>query len=153
MEIVSENRQGTGDIKFSRISYTSGNQLFGYHPYTDGPVEISLEIFSNHERPVGSIAATIFDKYGTSLVNIDSLALGQMIELCKGINIIKLEVQQLHLNPGIYTLGLWAADPPNEVFDVIPTAALIEVVETEKQKIRVRSDGVVPVNFRVNNVT
>jgi ABC-type polysaccharide/polyol phosphate transport system ATPase subunit len=153
IEITSENRQGTGDIKFSRISYTSGNRLLGNHPYTNGPLEISLEIFSSRKKQIGSIAATIFDKYGTSLVNIDTLALGRTIELCEGINNIKLEVEQLHLNPGIYTLGLWAADPPNEIFDVIPSAALIEVVETEKQKIRVRSDGVVPVNFKVNNIT
>jgi lipopolysaccharide transport system ATP-binding protein len=96
---------------------------------------------------VGSVAVLISDRYGTKLVNADTLSYGQAIDLRKGKNTLKLRMHELHLNPGMYTIGLWAADPPSEVHDYIPSAVLFEVVETEKEHIRVRGDGLVPVKF------
>jgi hypothetical protein len=52
----------------------------------------------------------------------------------------------------MYTMGLWAANPPIEVYDYISSAVLFEVVETEKKNIRVLADGLVPVNFQILNV-
>jgi hypothetical protein len=83
------------------------------------------------------------------LVNVDTLSLGKSLDLTKGINTINFKIDQLHLNPGLYTMGLWAADPPVEVYDYLKSAALFEVVETEDSKIRVHSDGIVSVNFQI----
>ena len=98
---------------------------------------------------VGSVAVVIFDRYGTKLINADSLSYGKSINLRAGLNVLKLRMNQLHLNPGMYTIGLWAADPPSEVHDYVPSAALFEVVETETENIRVRADGLVPVDFYI----
>jgi hypothetical protein len=56
-------------------------------------------------------------------------------------------MEQLHLNPGLYTIGLWVANPPIQVYDYIASAVIFEVVEIEREKIRVQSDGLVPVSF------
>ena len=149
ISLTSQNRKGSGKVRFEAISYTSRNQMIGCHPYSGGPVEFSVNLHADTSLRVGSMAVTIFDRYGTSLINIDTLALGQPILLRAGKNNVKLGVEQLHLNPGIYTVGLWVADPPNEVFDEIPSAFLLEVVEIERERIRVQSDGLVPVDFKV----
>lgn len=98
---------------------------------------------------MGSVAVTIFDRYGTKLVNADLLSLGRPVELREGENTLDVKIDQLHLNPGMYTIGLWVADPPSEVHDYIPSAALFEVVETESKDMRVQSDGIVPVKFSI----
>jgi glycosyltransferase involved in cell wall biosynthesis len=77
----------------------------------------------------------------------DDIYLPQHLEV-----MVKLKINQVHLNPGLYTLGLWVADPPLEVYDYIPSAALFEVVETEKEKIRVQADGLIPVKFSLTEV-
>ena len=91
----------------------------------------------------------IFDRYGTKLVNADTLSLGRPVDLLKGTNTIRFQMNQLHLNPGLYTIGLWVADPPAEVYDYVTSAALFEVIETEKENIRVQADGLVPVDFQI----
>jgi ABC-type polysaccharide/polyol phosphate transport system ATPase subunit len=147
----TRNENGTGKIKFNSISYAGDNPSLGYYPYTDGPLEISFSMIAQSDCSVGSVAVIVFDRYGTKLVNADTLAFGQPIELHKGANHLKLRIDQLHLNPGLYTLGLWVADPPSEVYDYIPSAALFEVIEAEKENIRVKADGLVPVKFSLVN--
>ena len=149
IDLSTQKREGTGKVRFTAVSYTSLNQSLGFYPYTNGPLEFSVKLISDSERLVGSIALTIFDRYGTKLVNVDTLALGRSISLCEGENNIKLQIDQLHLNPGAYMLGLWVADPPIEVYDHLTSVTIIEVVESEKEKIRVQDDGLVPVSFRL----
>jgi lipopolysaccharide transport system ATP-binding protein len=100
-------------------------------------------------RTVGSLAVTLYDRYGTKLVNADTMALGAPLQLQAGHNRVQLRIDQLHLNPGLYNLGLWVADPPSEVHDAVSTAMMLEVVETETQRIRVQEDGVVPCRFEL----
>jgi hypothetical protein len=102
---------------------------------------------------VGSIAVTLYDQYGTKLINVDTLSLAEMIPLREGHNIVRLRIKEVYLNPGIYTLGLWLADPPSEVHDVIPSALKLEVVELESEKIRVPADGTVLCDFELLGIS
>ena len=147
INLSNPNREGTGKIRFESILYTSHNPALGCYPYTNGPVEFDMDLLADEDRSIGSIAVVVFDRYGTKLVNADTLSFGQPIDLHKGINKIKLRINELHLNPGLYTVGLWAADPPMEMYDYIASAFMIEVVETESKKIRVQGDGVVACDF------
>jgi hypothetical protein len=131
------------------LVYTADNSSLAFHPYTNGPLIVSVDLFAESDCSVGSIAVIIFDRYGTKLVNADTMSLGWSLDLTKGINTIRFQLDQLHLNPGLYTIGLWAADPPVEVYDYLKSAAMFEVVETEDNKIRVHSDGIVSVNFQI----
>lgn len=148
IDLATHDRKGSGQVHFDSISYTSGNQMVGCNAYTDGPLEFSVKLTSKAAREVGSIAVTVYDRYGTSLVNADTLSYGHPISLRAGENHLRVEIEKLHLNPGIYTVGLWAADPPNEIFDEVRSAFLMEVIETETEKIRVNADGAVAVRFK-----
>ncbi len=143
----TRNEKGTGKVEFASISYTGDNPSLAYHPYTDGPLEISLCLLAQTNFSVGSVAVIIYDRYGTKLVNADTLSFGQPVTLQQGVNNLVIRIDQLHLNPGLYTMGLWVADPPSEVYDSIPSAVLFEVVEAEKENIKVQADGLVPVKF------
>jgi len=151
IDLSGLSRDGNGNVRFAAISYSSLNQTTGYQPFSNGPLEFSLDIESDAARSVGSIAVTIYDRYGTKLVNADTLSFDEMIPLQEGHNILRLKVDKLYLNPGIYTLGLWAANPPGEIYDSIPSAVQMEVVELESEKVRVQSDGVVTCNFELLN--
>lgn len=152
INISNQKRDGTGKVRFESIAYSSDNPSLGNHAYTNGALEITVNLVSKSACSVGSMSVIISDRYGTKLVNADTLSFGKSITLREGMNSIKFRMDQLHLNPGMYTLGLWAADPPIEVYDHVTSAVLFEVVETEKEKIRVQSDGLVPVKFQIFDV-
>jgi len=149
IELRDQSRERTKKIRFESLVYSADNPSIAFHPYTNGPLDISIELFAESDCSVGSVAVIIFDRYGTKLVNADTLSLGRSLDLTKGTNTISFKIDQLHLNPGLYTIGLWAADPPVEVYDYLKSAAIFEVVETEDNKIRVHSDGIVSVNFQI----
>jgi ABC-type glutathione transport system ATPase component len=152
IELRDQNREGTKKVRFESLVYKADNPSLAFHPYTNGPLDVWIDLFAEADCSIGSVALIIFDRYGTKLVNADTLSLGRSLDLTKGINTINFKIDQLHLNPGLYTIGLWAADPPVEVYDYLKSAALFEVVETEDDKIRVYSDGVVSVNFQITKL-
>jgi lipopolysaccharide transport system ATP-binding protein len=149
IDLSNIKRDGSKKVQFESISYSSDETKLGYHPYTNGPLNVSVSLVAKSNCSVGSVAVIIFDRYGTKLVNADTLSYGDPIPLNAGKNNLKLRIEQLHLNPGLYTIGLWVADPPVEVYDHIPSAALFEVVETESENIRVQDDGLVPARFQI----
>jgi len=149
IDLSTQERDGTGKIRFESMIYASNQPSLAFNPYTGGPFEISVTLVSKIACSVESIAVIIFDRYGTKLVNADTLSLGRPVDLLKGTNTIRFQMNQLHLNPGLYTIGLWVADPPAEVYDYVTSAALFEVIETEKENIRVQADGLVPVDFQI----
>lgn len=152
IDLEEQSRDGSGSVRFTSISYAGDDPSVSFHPRTNGALEISMNLTSKSNKSVGSIAVIIFDRYGTKLVNADTLYFGKPIDLKQGNNTIKLKIDQLHLNPGIYAMGLWAADPPIEVYDYISSAVLFEVLETEKENIRVQADGLVSVKFQITEV-
>lgn len=153
VDLAKRVRDGTGKVQFTSFSYAGDDPSVSFYPRTNGAVDFCINLFSKTSCSVGSLAVVIFDRYGTKLVNADTLSFGNPIDLKIGMNTIMIRIDQLHLNPGLYTVGLWVADPPIEVYDHISSAAMLEVVETESEKIRVQSDGLVPVKFQVLSVS
>ncbi len=149
IDLTHMSRTGTGRARFSAIWYSSDNATVDFQPYSGGPLEISLVIKSDLPRTAGSIAVTLYDQYGTKLVNADTIALGQGVQLQEGLNIVRLNIRELHLNPGIYILGLWVADPPAEIYDYTESAIMIEVVRLESEGLGLSpvDDGCVVCNF------
>jgi lipopolysaccharide transport system ATP-binding protein len=151
---ISEVARSMGNQKsrFVAVQYNSFNEALSFNPYPDGPLEFLLEIESNASRAVGSLAVTIYDQTGASLVNADTLAIGQIINLEKGRNLVRLRIEAIHLKPGIYMFGLWLADPlSGEVFDFIDSALEIELVDPGIDQLGIRplSDGVVTCPFKL----
>lgn len=150
INLSGASRAGSGDAFFDAISYLSPNQAIGNKPYSNGPLEVSLIIDSNAERTVNSIAVTIFDQYGTKLVNVDTKSHGQSVNLKQGRNIVKFNIDHLHLNPGVYVVGLWLAKSSGNVLDQIYSAIRIDIVDTEDRALGKRMDGMVTCNFKVD---
>jgi lipopolysaccharide transport system ATP-binding protein len=156
VDLSHVRRTGTGEARFVEVQYTSLNEATGFQPYSNGPLEFLLAIVSNSPRSVGSIAVSLYNRSGTRLVNADTVSLGQVITLREGRNQVRLKIEKLYLNPGVYVLGLWLANPIDAnsggtAFDYIEFAFEIEVVNFEFGELGMRplDDGVVTCNFKL----
>lgn len=149
IDLSTLDREGSGKVRFNTLTYQSDMASVAHKPYSDGPLEVTLNITAEVSCSIASVAVTLYDRYGTKLVNADSSALGDTIELQAGHNVLCFKIEHLHLNPGLYTVGLWAANPPSEVFDVMPNALQMEVVEMNPDSMRVSVDGAVTCKFEV----
>jgi len=150
LNLQDASRAGNGQARFVEVLVDSGNPLAAQHAYPDGPLDVRLVIDSDRARDVASLAISFCDRLGTKLVNADSISLGQSIALREGLNEITVHVEQLHLNPGVYVLGLWLAHG-RTVFDHVQSAASLEVVDLADQGFGMRpsQDGCVTCSFAV----
>jgi lipopolysaccharide transport system ATP-binding protein len=144
-------RRGTEEVRVEAIRYASDDPHIDWQPYPSGPLDILLSLRSDRPRRAQSIAITLYDQNGTKLVNADTLNLGAVVPLQAGINTIRLRMEELHLNPGVYSLGFWVAGAGQTVFDFSESAVRVEVVDVQREGFgkRTSKDGVVPVRFSV----
>ncbi len=158
IDVSTVRRTGTGEARFVAIQYSSLNEIVSFHPYTDGPLEFLLAIESDSNITVASFAVTIYNKSGTKLVDANICTTGEIIDLKTGRNIVRLRIEELHLNPEIYILGLWlnrksisiGYDPP---LDYIESACEIEVVNLESGNFGVKEVAPVTCKFKIIDVT
>ncbi|WP_414584596.1 ABC transporter ATP-binding protein [Scytonema sp. PCC 10023] len=124
------------------VQYSSVNEAVAFQPYSNGALEFLLAIESDSVRAIGSIAVTIYDKFGTKLVNADSLSLGEIITLEKGKNIVKIRIKKLYLNSGIYIVGWWVSDPLiGTVFDFAESAFEIQVINLQAESLGIKPEA------------
>jgi hypothetical protein len=150
-------RSGTGEARFVAVRYRSDLNAVGFQPYPSGPLEIELAVESDAARSVGSLAVTITDQSGTKLINADTVLRHLNIDLKPGVNLVKVRIQEVNLNPGIYRLGLWLADPirvhfTDRPFDYVESALEFEIVNVAEGSNGLHPDGVVPCEFELLSV-
>lgn len=150
IDLSDARRSGSGEVRFGWALYRGTHETLGY-PSPGGSVAFHLGIESDATRPVESLAVTIRTLTGTMLVNADVIAIGRPCRLKAGSNTIVFEIEQLHLNPGHYVVGLWASDAVGRRFDHVEEAFDIEVVGMKEQGLGVtpRQNGAVPCRFEV----
>ena len=101
-----------------------------FNAYPDGPLELNLELISDRKRTVGSLGISLHDQQGTRLLSGDTLSLGAVTEVEAGLNLVRLRIEALHLNPGVYYVTLWASGRQGRrVFDRIESAFALHVAE------------------------
>jgi lipopolysaccharide transport system ATP-binding protein len=156
IDVSKASRMGTGEARFLAVQYSSLNPGAGFHPYSNGPLELQLAIESVSPRTIGSLAVTLYTQSGTKLVNADIASLDRVITLQRGYNVIKLRIDKLFLNPNIYVLGLWMANisesDGSQALDYIEYAFDIEVVNLAAQRFGMQEtpdDGAVTCQFKV----
>jgi lipopolysaccharide transport system ATP-binding protein len=152
LDVSRCSRIGTGEAKFVKIQYSGLNEAAAFKPYSLGSIEFTLEISSNSQRSIGSLAITICDKLGNKLVNTDSVEIGQSINLKQGSNFYKIRIDKIYLKPGIYTINLWLADPlVGEPLDFLESAFELEIVNLRKESLGIRpqGDGIVTCDFEI----
>jgi lipopolysaccharide transport system ATP-binding protein len=153
-DLSAASRTGTGRMRFTRVRYTSGDASTGGCPHPDGPLEFTLGIASEEDRLVDSLAVTIRTQTGLMLVNADIVWRGQPLHLNAGANVVRLRIDELHLNPGVYVVSLWLGHQVGETFDYIETALEIEVIGIEESRggTGITQDGIVSCRFDVAHV-
>jgi len=156
IDVSKLRRRGTGEARFAAVRYSSLNETVSFHPYSSGPLEFLLDIESDSYRPVDSLAVTIYNKTaGTKLVNADIASIGQIVDLKKGHNVVRLRIEQLHLNPDVYILGLWLKDKGLKwtPLDYLEAAFEIEVVHNESESFGITENSPVTCKFKILEVT
>jgi hypothetical protein len=151
----ARRKRGTGDARFIAARYSSLNEALAFQPYSGGPLEFVLAISSSAPRSVESFAVLLSTPTGTKLINADTISQGASLRLSEGRNIVRLRIATLHLNPGVYVVGLWLSRSPGVIFDHVPAAFEIEVVPTGSLGLGAKplSDGVVPCHFELLSAT
>jgi ABC-type polysaccharide/polyol phosphate transport system ATPase subunit len=158
IDLSQADRVGTGQARFSEVQYGSDRADIGFQPYTNGPLDVWLVIHSDAARSVGSLAVTIYNQLGTKLVNADTHEMGETVLLKAGINRLRLRIGRLHLNPGLYRLGLWLANPMDSqsvrsAYDFVEWAFDLEVLGDGPLGPGFSSEGAVACEFTVEDVS
>jgi lipopolysaccharide transport system ATP-binding protein len=149
-DLTKAPRSGNQQARFVGMRMYCPDDLVANHPYPDGPLEIQLSIESDEPRRVSSVAVTLYDRYGTALVNADTVALGETISLDRSTT-VGLNIRSLHLNPGTYAIGLCLSNGKS-LYDQIRDVMEIEVVDPPSSTFGKRpdSDGLVTCNLSVD---
>lgn len=155
IDVSHLNRRGTGQARVSTLRFSSCDKAYDFHLYPGGPLEITMHMCSDTNRTLDSLAAIIYDRYGTKLINADTISIGQSVTLSQGENVVRLRIEALHLNPGVYQMGWWLGDAFGRIFDFAESAIDLEVMERETAGlgVRPRANGVVNCQFSVIEVS
>jgi lipopolysaccharide transport system ATP-binding protein len=158
IDVSLASRTGTGEARFVAVQYSSVNEAVACRPYSEGPLEFVLAVLSDSSRSIGSIAVTLHDLNGTRLVNADTRSIDRIIDLRKGLNLVRLKIKKLYLNPGIYRLALWLANARSSqstrgVYDYVESACEIEVINLDSQEHGLNPHSAVACHFELLEVT
>ena len=148
----SATRRGSGEARFVAMRYTSGSAATNGHAYTDGPLRVTLRLDAAADMSVPSLAVTIRSQTGLMLVNADVITEGATVPLRAGRNEIDIEIDALHLNPGLYLLDLWVGDAVGGAIDWRESACYLEVMPAAASTLgtTTRIDAVVACTFRIS---
>jgi lipopolysaccharide transport system ATP-binding protein len=130
IDLSQANRIGVGGACFVAVRHHCPDGKTSRQPYSDGPLEVRLAIEADTIRCIDVLAVRFYDQYGTLLVHANLLFLGESIELREGRNEVLLKIDQLHLNPGVYTAELGMSTRSlGEPIDAVSSAFRLEVIE------------------------
>jgi homopolymeric O-antigen transport system ATP-binding protein len=143
------SRRGTGEARFSEVRVFCKDDPGQPALLSQRGVVAELRLETDQARIV-RLAVAFYHRFGTPLVNADTVVLGRGIQLEPGTNTVRVIIDQLHLTPGEYQLGLWLAEPPQEL-DHVPDAAAVEVAEESDRGLmrRALNNGCVACSFTV----
>jgi lipopolysaccharide transport system ATP-binding protein len=153
-------RIGTRIAYFEAVKYSSLQEHIAFNAHSRGPLEFILKIESETALAVGSLAVTLYNQSGLRLVNADTISIGRVIDLHKGCNLVKITIERLYLNPGIYIVGLWLSKSlggdwvEGEVLDFIESAFEIEVISIQDEVLgkKPQVDTMVCCDFEVYSI-
>lgn len=128
LDLAAAERSGSGEVRFRAIRYGSPGRDGAGPAFPGGPLRVELELESDADREVGSMGVSLRTPGGTPLINADVFAKGQVLRLRRGRNTVVVNIEDLPLNPGVYTLGLWTGDSFGPAYDAVPGVIQIEVV-------------------------
>jgi ABC-type polysaccharide/polyol phosphate transport system ATPase subunit len=134
IDVSHAHRIGTGEARIDALRYDGAADLRKL-PVGDGPLDVDLRILAREPIVVRCLSLMINDRRGTRLINAELASHGGQLELSEGRNDVRIGIDQLHLNPGAYVVGVWIARTiEDEVpLDYLESAVTMEVLEDVPQ--------------------
>ena len=130
IDLSGAQRSGSHEVQINAVQYSSDNGAVAFRPYPDGPLDLELDLVSNGKTTIGSLGISLHDQQGARLLSAETLSLGVVTEVQAGRNAVRLRIEALHLNPGVYYTTLWASGRQGRrIFDRIESAFALQVVE------------------------
>jgi lipopolysaccharide transport system ATP-binding protein len=157
IDISGIRRTHAGGACFTAIRFSSNSHRAANLPFSDGPLEFELLIHSSAPTSVQSMAIGLRDELGRRLINIDTGIYGETHLLQPGTTKVRLQIEALHLKPGIYSVALWLARyaggnvSGSDILDYVERAVELEVIELAHSETRmsIGQTGVVTCKFRL----
>ncbi len=130
IDFSGAQRSGSHEVQINAVQYSSDNGAVEFRPYPDGPLDLELDLVANGKTTIGSLGISLHDQQGARLLSAETLSLGVVTEVQPGRNAVRLRIEALHLNPGVYYATLWASSRQGRrIFDRIESAFALQVVE------------------------
>ena len=148
IDLAGAHRAGSGEARFAQARYSSGNPEYAGHAYPGGRLEFELAIDARAAAVIDSMAVSLSSAGGTRLVNADIISLGETLRLRPGRNVVRFELDALHLSPGVYACGLWLGPSLGRALDHIESGFSVEVVDASASGFGTSVNGLVPCRFR-----
>ena len=147
--LANASRIGSGEARFLALNYSSLNKSIEFQAYSNGPLEFLLDIESDAAQSIASLAVGLSNHAGVTLVNVDTLSIGQEVFLQKGTNRLLLKINKIHLTPGVYVVGLWLHKTGihGKPLDYIEHAFELELVSTISETYGISTLGFVTSEF------
>jgi lipopolysaccharide transport system ATP-binding protein len=153
IDLSAADRSGSGEVRFTALRYCNpgGMEL---QPNTGGPVEFEMTLESDSARTVSSLAVVVTTPSGTRLINADTILIDRTLALRAGKNRVRMRITALHLNPGLYRVGLWVADPiaanrGRGPYDFIEAACEMEIASPSDWTLTLPPNAIVACDFEV----
>jgi ABC-type polysaccharide/polyol phosphate transport system ATPase subunit len=152
------SRTGTGEARFVDVRYASDRADCAHAPYSNGPLVFDVGIASDRERDVGSLAISLRDRFGTQVVNTETMAIDRSVHLRSGHTRLRVRLPRLPLAPGTYTVGLWLADAikgqsSGGAYDYVPGVFDLDVVDLQPGSPYARGGGLLACDFDVEELS
>jgi lipopolysaccharide transport system ATP-binding protein len=153
IDLSRTSRIGAGGARFLAVRYRCPDDLASGHPYPEGPLEVGIVLESESVRCIDGLSVRIHDRHGTLLVCPNITSLGESVDLRKGRNEVSFFIDQLHLKPGVYTVGLSMYNSTiGDRIDYLSSAFQIDVVDAPTEgrlAVGPPGEGLVTCNFSV----
>ena len=149
IDLASSSRVGSGAARFLSIRYHGSEKTAG-HASTGDLLRFDMQIESQVERTIDSLALDIRTQGGVPLVVVDILTKGETLILRKGVNAVTFQIEELLLAPGIYVVAVGIGEAAGAAYDWIDLAFELEVFppsSVEYQFVESEPRGPVPCRF------
>jgi lipopolysaccharide transport system ATP-binding protein len=140
IDLSRRERTGSGLARFRALHFSGLDEAVRGFPYPGGPLSVRLRIHSRSPQPRASIAVNVLDQHGTKLINADAYMIGPGVALPDGESLWEVRIEELHLMPGTYQMGLWLADGIGEAIDRIAPAVRFTVIDRQTEQVGVWID-------------
>lgn len=152
LDLMNANRTGSGELRFTAVVCKTPADSWAR---SNGSLTIELEIEAQEERVVDSVAVSLYHATGVRLVHADTIEHNRAIRFTVGRNRVQFIIDQLHLNPGHYQLGMHLSRRPHTVFDKITNAGELHILGSNDTHVgpKANNDGVVSCRFAFDDTS